>query len=79
MPRTLLGADSYKDKDLVEVIRIYAWRSENTIKHVAELIGVSESTMHRWMKNPGDFPLAKLRLIQKKLKIPAAKMAEFLL
>lgn len=79
MPRTLLGADSYKDKDLAELFYIYKRRAGFTFEQCAKLLGVSLSTAYKYFKEPARIPLSDLRKIQKKLDIPVSKMNEFLL
>lgn len=79
MPRTLLGADTYKDKDLAELFYIYKRRKGFTFDKCAEFLGVSNYTAKKYFREPSQAPLEKLRLIQRKLDIPAGKMNEFLL
>lgn len=78
MPRTLLGADTYKDKDLAELFYIYKRRAGFTFEQFAGFIGVSVSTAYKYFKEPSKIPLSDLRKIQKKLNIPVSKMSEFL-
>lgn len=78
MPRTLLGADTYKDKDLSELFYIYKRRAGFTFEQFAGFIGVSVSTVYKYFKEPAKIPLSDLRKIQKKLNIPVSKMNEFL-
>ena len=78
MPRTLLGADTYKDKDLSELFYIYKRRAGFTFEQFAGSIGVSVSTAFKYFKEPAKIPLSDLRKIQKKLNIPVSKMNEFL-
>ena len=78
MPRTLLGADTYKDKDLAELFYIYKRRAGFTFEQFAGFIGVSVSTAYKYFKEPAKIPLSDLRKIQKKLNIPVSKMYEFL-
>ena len=78
MPRTLLGADTYKDKDLAELFYIYKRRAGFTFEQFAGSIGVSVSTAFKYFKEPAKIPLSDLRKIQKKLNIPVSKMNEFL-
>ena len=79
MPRTLLGADTYKDKDLAELFYIYKRRAGFTFEQFAGFIGVSVSTAYKYFKEPSKITLSDLRKIQKKLNIPVSKMNEFLL
>lgn len=78
MPRTMLGADTYKDKDLAELFYIYKRRAGFTFEQFAGFIGVSVSTAYKYFKEPAKIPLSDLRKIQKKLNIPVSKMNEFL-
>ena len=78
MPRTLLGADTYKDKDLSELFYIYKRRAGFTFEQFAGFIGVSVSTAYKYFKEPAKIPLSDLRKIQKKLNIPVSKINEFL-
>ena len=78
MPRTLLGADTYKDKDLSELFYIYKRRAGFTFEQFAGFIVVSVSTAYKYFKEPSKIPLSDLRKIQKKLNIPVSKMNEFL-
>ena len=78
MPRTLLGADTYKDKDLSELFYIYKRRAGFTFEQFAGFIGVSVSMAYKYFKEPSKIPLSDLRKIQKKLNIPVSKMNEFL-
>lgn len=78
MPRTLLGADTYKDKDLAELFYIYKRRAGFTFEQFAGFIGVSVSTAYKYFKEPAKIPLSDLRKIQKKLNIPVSKINEFL-
>ena len=78
MPRTLLGADTYQDKDLAELFYIYKRRAGFTFEQFAGFIGVSVSTAYKYFKEPAKIPLSDLRKIQKKLNIPVSKINEFL-
>ena len=78
MPRTLLGADTYKDKDLAELFYIHKRRKGYTFDDCAKHLGVSKMTVQRYFKNPSVAPLSFLRDAQKKLDIPVGKMREFL-
>lgn len=78
MPRTLLGSDTYKDKDLSELFYIYKRRAGFTFEQFAGFIGVSVSTAYKYFKEPAKIPLSDLRKIQKKLNIPVNKINEFL-
>lgn len=76
MPRVKLAGDSYKDKDLTELVYIYKRRAGITIPKLCETLKISESTYHRWMKQPGDIPLTQLRQLQRKLGIPPGELAK---
>ena len=78
MPRTLLGADSYKDKDLAELFYIYKRRKGFTFDDCAAKFGVSKATVHNYFNEPSRAPLQFLRDAQKFLDIPVVKMREFL-
>lgn len=79
MPRTLLGADSYKDKDLSELIYIYMRRANVTDKTCSEWLGCHVDTFRRYKKKPATMRLESIRIIQKKLNIPESKMHPFLI
>lgn len=79
MPRTKLGADTYKDQDLVRLIRRRKYELDLTNRQAAKLIGVSETTWRNYMACPGKIPLNKIRAIQKKLGVPREDMAGYLI
>ena len=79
MPRTNLAGDKYKDKDLGELIRRYKYGKDLNNTEAGKLIGVCERTWRAYMENPGNIPLKKLRLIQRKLQIPKEEMLPFLM
>lgn len=78
MPRVKLAGDCYKDKDLTELVYIYKRRAGITVPTLCEMMKISESTYHRWMKQPGDIPLTQLRQLQRKLSIPPGEMTKCL-
>lgn len=79
MPRVKLAGDSYKDRDLTELIYIYKRRAGLTVPKLCGIMGISESTYHRWMKSPGDIPLSQLRTLRRKLNIPEGEFGKCLL
>lgn len=79
MPRTVLGADSYKDKDLSELIYIYKRRAGATNETCAKWLNIHPATWIKYMKKPSKISLENLRTIQRKLQIPASEMQKFLL
>lgn len=79
MPRTILGADTYKDKDLSELIYIYKRRANVTDQQCADWLGVHVDTFRRYKKKPSAMRLESIRIIQRKLNIPGSKMNELLL
>lgn len=78
MPRVKLAGDSYKDKDLTELVYIYKRRAGMTVPKLCEMLEISETTYHRWMKKPGNIPLTQLRTLQRKLNIPMEAMVKCL-
>ena len=79
MPRVKMAADSYKDKDLRELIRRYKYGKGLTNLEAARMIGVCEATWKNYTDTPGRIPLDKLRAIQKKLQIPKEEILPFLM
>lgn len=79
MPRTLLGADSYKDKDLSELIYVYKRRAGATNETCAKWLDIHPATWIKYMKEPSRISLENLRIIQRKLRIPVGEMQKFLL
>lgn len=78
MPRVKLAGDGYKDKDLIELVYVYKRRAGMTVPALCEVMGISESTYHRWMRKPGDIPLSQLRTLKKKLSIPEGEFGKCL-
>lgn len=74
MPRVKLAGDTYRDKDLTQLIRRYQFGMALTNTDAGKLIGCCEKTWRNYMDKPSAIPLGKLRMIQKKLRIPADEM-----
>ena len=79
MPRVKLAGDTYRDRDLAELIHIYQRRAGLTGKKMSELLDISESTYYRWMRFPEIIPLKQLRMMQRKLNIPAGTFCKCLI
>lgn len=79
MPRTKLGANKYKDSDLVELIRKYKYGKALTNAEIGKKVGISERSWNNYMSDPGRIPLRVLRDLQKVLQIPKDEMLPFLI
>lgn len=79
MPRVKLAADSYKDKDLAQLIRRYKYGKDLTNAEAGRMIGVCEGTWKNYMNDPARIPLGKLRPIQRKLQIPKEEILPFII
>lgn len=79
MPRVKLAGDTYKDKDLSQLIRRYKYGKNITNKQAGQMIGVCESTWKNYMNDPTLIPLGKLRLLQRKLQIPKEELLPFVI
>ena len=79
MPRTNLAGDSYKNKDLSELIRRYKYGKGLNNEQAGKLVGISERTFAKYMSQPEVMPLKVLRKIQRKLQIPKEEFLQFLM
>lgn len=70
MPRVKLAEDSYKNKELAELIRKYKYSKDLNNAEAGKLIGVAERTFAKYLEHPEVMSLKTLRLLQKRFQIP---------
>lgn len=78
MPRVKLAEDSYKNKDLSELIRRYKYGKGLNNEQAGKLVGISERTFAKYMSQPEVMPLKVLRKIQRQLQIPKEEFLGYL-
>ena len=78
MPRVKLAEDSYKNKDLSELIRRYKYGKGLNNEQAGKLVGISERTFAKYMSQPEVMPLKVLRKIQRQLQIPKDEFLGYL-
>lgn len=79
MPRTKLGADAYKDKDLAALIRRYKYGCQMTNEQLAAAIGVSVATLKRYLDDPKKMSVSTIRKIRKQLVIPKEEIMQLVI